>query len=92
MVDLLFATGMRFCEVFALDMRDYFTREPVFRIEGEGGGTVWPSQVLSCLHMIESRSYTPGTGGAYFITSLSRAARSARQAIQVGRQKVQRIH
>jgi integrase/recombinase XerD len=37
LVDLLFATGMRVGEVSALDMRDYFTRESVFRVQGKGG-------------------------------------------------------
>src|SRR5204863_37207 len=37
LVDLLFATGMRVGEVSALDVRDYFTREAVFRVQGKGG-------------------------------------------------------
>src|SRR5205807_2115397 len=37
LVDLLFATGMRVGEVSALDTRDYFTREAVFRVQGKGG-------------------------------------------------------
>ena len=37
LVDLLFATGMRVGEVSALDIRDYFTREAVFRVQGKGG-------------------------------------------------------
>lgn len=37
LVDLLFATGMRVGEVSSLDVRDYFTRESVFRVRGKGG-------------------------------------------------------
>jgi len=37
LVDLLFATGMRVGEVSALDTRDYFIREAVFRVQGKGG-------------------------------------------------------
>lgn len=37
LVDLLFATGMRVGEASALDVRDYFTREAVFRVQGKGG-------------------------------------------------------
>lgn len=37
LVDLLFATGMRVGEVSALDVRDYFMREAVFRVQGKGG-------------------------------------------------------
>jgi integrase/recombinase XerD len=37
LVDLLFATGMRVGEASALDVRDYFMREAVFRIQGKGG-------------------------------------------------------
>jgi site-specific recombinase XerD len=37
LVDLLFATGMRVGEVSSLDVRDYFTREAVFRVQGKGG-------------------------------------------------------
>lgn len=37
LVDLLFATGMRVGEVSALDVRDYFVREAVFRVQGKGG-------------------------------------------------------
>jgi integrase/recombinase XerD len=37
LVDLLFATGMRVGEVSTLDIRDYFVREAVFRVQGKGG-------------------------------------------------------
>ena len=37
LVDLLFATGMRVGELSALDIRDYFLREAVFRVQGKGG-------------------------------------------------------
>lgn len=37
LVDLLFATGMRVGEVAALDMRDFFTKDAVFRVQGKGG-------------------------------------------------------
>jgi integrase/recombinase XerD len=37
LVDLLFATGIRVGEASALDVRDYFTREAVFRVQGKGG-------------------------------------------------------
>lgn len=37
LVDLLFATGMRVGEVSALNVRDYFTKEAVFRVQGKGG-------------------------------------------------------
>lgn len=37
LVDLLFATGMRVGEVSTLDIRDYFMREAVFRVQGKGG-------------------------------------------------------
>jgi integrase/recombinase XerD len=37
LVDLLFATGMRVGEVSSLDVRDYFTREAAFRVQGKGG-------------------------------------------------------
>ncbi|HEX8129897.1 MAG TPA: tyrosine-type recombinase/integrase [Pyrinomonadaceae bacterium] len=37
LVDLLFATGMRVGEVSALDVRDFFIREAVFRVQGKGG-------------------------------------------------------
>jgi integrase/recombinase XerD len=37
LVDLLFATGMRVGEVSTLDVRDYFVREAVFRVQGKGG-------------------------------------------------------
>lgn len=37
LVDLLFATGMRVGEVAALDVRDFFVREAVFRVQGKGG-------------------------------------------------------
>lgn len=37
LVDLLFATGMRVGEISSLDVRDYFLKEGVFRIQGKGG-------------------------------------------------------
>jgi site-specific recombinase XerD len=37
LVDLLFATGLRVGEASALDVRDYFIREAVFRVQGKGG-------------------------------------------------------
>lgn len=37
LVDLLFATGMRVGEASALDVRDYFAREAIFRVQGKGG-------------------------------------------------------
>jgi integrase/recombinase XerD len=37
LVDLLFATGMRVGEASALDVRDYFVREAIFRVQGKGG-------------------------------------------------------
>jgi len=37
LVDLLFATGMRVGEASALDVRDYFARDAVFRVQGKGG-------------------------------------------------------
>jgi site-specific recombinase XerD len=37
LVDLLFATGMRVGEVSALDIRDFFVKEAVFRVQGKGG-------------------------------------------------------
>jgi site-specific recombinase XerD len=37
LVDLLFATGMRVGEASALDVRDFFVRESVFRVQGKGG-------------------------------------------------------
>lgn len=37
LVELLFATGMRVGEVSALDVRDYFPREKVVRVQGKGG-------------------------------------------------------
>ena len=37
LVDLLFATGMRVGEASALDVRDFFAREGVFRVQGKGG-------------------------------------------------------
>lgn len=37
LVDLLFATGMRVGEASALDVRDYFAGEAVFRVQGKGG-------------------------------------------------------
>lgn len=37
LVDLLFATGMRVGETSALDVRDYFARDGVFRVQGKGG-------------------------------------------------------
>lgn len=37
LVDLLFATGMRVGEVSALDVKDYFMKEAVFRVQGKGG-------------------------------------------------------
>lgn len=37
LVDLLFATGMRVGEVSALDIRDFFIKEAVFRVQGKGG-------------------------------------------------------
>ncbi|HEY0322029.1 MAG TPA: tyrosine-type recombinase/integrase [Pyrinomonadaceae bacterium] len=37
LVDLLFATGMRVGEASALDVRDYFAKEGVFRVQGKGG-------------------------------------------------------
>jgi len=37
LVDLLFATGMRVGEASALDVRDYFAKEGVFRVRGKGG-------------------------------------------------------
>jgi integrase/recombinase XerD len=36
-VDLLFATGMRVGEVSALDIRDFFVKEAIFRVQGKGG-------------------------------------------------------
>ncbi len=36
-VDLLFATGMRVGEVAALDIRDFFIREAIFKVQGKGG-------------------------------------------------------
>jgi site-specific recombinase XerD len=37
LVDLLFATGMRVGEVSALDVRDFFVKDAVFRVQGKGG-------------------------------------------------------
>jgi site-specific recombinase XerD len=37
LVDLLFATGIRVGEASALDVRDYFMREAIFRVQGKGG-------------------------------------------------------
>jgi integrase/recombinase XerD len=37
LIDLLFATGIRVGEASALDMRDFFVRESVFRVQGKGG-------------------------------------------------------
>ncbi len=37
LIDLLFATGMRVGETSALDIRDFFVREAVFRVQGKGG-------------------------------------------------------
>jgi integrase/recombinase XerD len=37
LVDLLFATGMRVGEASSLDVRDYFSKEDVVRIQGKGG-------------------------------------------------------
>jgi integrase/recombinase XerD len=37
LVDLLFATGIRVGEAAALDIRDFFVREAVFRVQGKGG-------------------------------------------------------
>jgi integrase/recombinase XerD len=37
LVDLLFATGMRVGELSALDVKDYFMREGVFRVQWKGG-------------------------------------------------------
>ena len=37
LIDLLFATGMRVGEASALDTRDYFPKEAVFRVQGKGG-------------------------------------------------------
>jgi integrase/recombinase XerD len=37
LVDLLFATGIRVGEASALDVRDYFMRDAVFRVQGKGG-------------------------------------------------------
>jgi integrase/recombinase XerD len=36
-VDLLFATGMRVGEVSALDIRDFFIKDAIFRVQGKGG-------------------------------------------------------
>ncbi len=36
-VDLLFATGMRVGELSALDIRDFFIKEAIFRVQGKGG-------------------------------------------------------
>ena len=36
-MDLLFATGIRVGEASALDIRDFFVREAVFRVKGKGG-------------------------------------------------------
>jgi len=37
LVDLLFATGMRVGEVTALDTRDFYIKEAIFRVQGKGG-------------------------------------------------------
>jgi len=37
LVDLLFATGMRVGEVTALDLRDFYIKEAIFRVQGKGG-------------------------------------------------------
>jgi integrase/recombinase XerD len=37
LIDLLFATGIRVGEASALDIRDFFIREAVFRVQGKGG-------------------------------------------------------
>lgn len=37
LVDILFATGMRVGEASALDIRDFFVREGIFRVQGKGG-------------------------------------------------------
>jgi integrase/recombinase XerD len=37
LIDLLFATGIRVGEASALDIRDFFVREAVFRVQGKGG-------------------------------------------------------
>jgi integrase/recombinase XerD len=37
LVDLLFATGMRVGEASALDVRDFFAKDAVFRVQGKGG-------------------------------------------------------
>jgi integrase/recombinase XerD len=36
-VDLLFATGMRVGEVSTLDIRDFFIKEAILRVQGKGG-------------------------------------------------------
>jgi integrase/recombinase XerD len=37
LIDLLFATGIRVGEASALDIRDFFERDAVFRVKGKGG-------------------------------------------------------
>jgi site-specific recombinase XerD len=55
LVDLLFATGLRVGEVSALDVRDFFVRESVFRVKGKGGrdrlAVVVDEETVRVLHL-----------------------------------------
>jgi site-specific recombinase XerD len=74
LVDLLFATGMRVGEVSALDVRDYFTRDAVFRVQGKGGrdrlAFIVDEQTLKiqCAHM-EARAGVATDSPALFLNA-----------------------
>lgn len=74
LVDLLFATGMRVGELSALDVRDYFMREAVFRVQGKGGrdrlAFVVDEQTVQIqrAHM-EARAHVETDGPALFVNA-----------------------
>jgi integrase/recombinase XerD len=75
LVDLLFATGMRVGEASALDVRDYFAREAVFRVQGKGGrdrlAFVVDEQTVQIQRAhIEARSLIRTDSPALFVNAL----------------------
>ena len=75
LVDLLFATGMRVGEVSALDVRDYFTREAIFRVQGKGGrdrlAFIVDEQTLRIQHAhIEARARVETESPALFLNAM----------------------
>ena len=77
LVDLLFATGMRVGEASALDVRDFFVREGVFRVQGKGGrdrlAFIVDEQTVQIQHAhLEARANINIDSPALFVNALGR--------------------